>query len=95
VRLNFDKDEKKITDLRIAMGPVALTPLRLYETENLFMSDTFSMRLMQESLYKAFKEVNPRSSLRGGKVYRKEMAKVAVEEAMLKALEMAGWRNGR
>ena len=77
------------------MGPVAPTPIRLYETEKAFTSDTFSMRLMREALNKAFDEANPRSSLRGGREYRKEMAKVLVKRAMLKALEIAGWKDGR
>lgn len=93
VRLNWDKDDKRITNLRIAMGPVAPTPVRLHGTEHLFMSDTFSMKLMQEGLNEAFREVNPRSSLRGGREYRKEMAKVLVKKAILKSLEMAGWEN--
>jgi len=76
------------------MGPVAPTPIRLYETERIFTSDTFSMRLMKEALNKAFAEVNPRSSLRGGREYRNEMAKVLVKRAMLKALQIAGWKNG-
>ena len=94
VCLRWNKEEHTITELRIAMGPVAPTPIRLYETERVFTSDTFSMKLMQEALNKAFDEVNPRSSLRGGMEYRKEMTKVIVKRAMLRALEIAGWKNG-
>lgn len=94
VCLRWNKEEHTITELRIAMGPVAPTPIRLYETEKAFTSDTFSMKLMQEALNKAFDEVNPRSSLRGGMEYRKEMTKVIVKRAMLRALEIAGWKNG-
>jgi len=94
VRLNRDNEDKRIANLRIAMGPVAPTPVRLHGTENLLISDTFSMKLMQQALNKAFREVNPRSSLRGGREYRKEMAKVLVKKAILKSLEMAGWENG-
>jgi CO/xanthine dehydrogenase FAD-binding subunit len=95
VCLRWNSEEDIITELRIAMGPVAPTPIRLYETEKAFTSDTFSMKLMREALNKAFDEVNPRSSLRGGREYRNEMAKVLVKRAMLKALEIAGWKNGR
>ena len=95
VYLRWNKNEEKITDIRIAMGPVAPTPMRLLETEKVFKSDTFSMKLMQEASNKTFEEVNPRSSLRGGREYRKEMAKVIVERAILKALEMAGVKDGR
>ena len=94
VCLRWNNEDHTITELRIAMGPVAPTPIRLYETEKAFTSDTFSMKLMQEALNKAFDEVNPRSSLRGGMEYRKEMTKVIVKRAMLRALEIAGWKNG-
>ena len=94
VCLHWNSEENTITQLRIAMGPVAPTPMRLYETEKAFTSDTFSMKLMQEVLNKTSEEVCPRSSLRGGREYRKEMAKVLVKKAMLKALEIAGWNNG-
>jgi CO/xanthine dehydrogenase FAD-binding subunit len=75
------------------MGPVAPKPMRLYETERAFTSDTFSKKLMQEVLNKVYEEVSPRSSIRGGREYRKEMAKILVKKAVLKALEIAGWKN--
>jgi len=93
VYLHYNNEENTITRLRIAMGPVAPTPIRLYETERVFTSDTFSMRLMKEALNKVFDEVNPRSSLRGGREYRNEMAKVLVKRAVLKALQIAGWKD--
>lgn len=93
VYLCWNSEKNTITRLRIAMGPVAPTPIRLPKTERIFTSDTFSMRLMQEALQEAFDEVNPRSSLRGGKHYRNEMAKVIIKRSMLKALKIAGWKN--
>lgn len=94
VFLHWDNGENKITRVRIAMGPVAPIPFRLCETEKVLISDTFSQALMQEALNTAFGEVNPRSSLRGGREYRKEMTKVLLERALLSALHRAGRRNG-
>ena len=95
VYLRWNSKEEKISDIRIAMGPVAPTPIRLLKTEKVLKSDTFSRKLMQEASNKTFEEVNPRTSLRGGGEYRKEMAKVIMERAILKALEMAGCKDGR
>jgi len=39
VCLNWNSEDKKISNIRIAMGPVAPTTVRLHGTETLFMSD--------------------------------------------------------
>jgi len=94
VCLSWNREKRRIERIRIAMGPVGPVPTRLYETEKVLTSDTFSDSLMDEALMTAYREANPRSSLRGGKEYRQEMTKVILRRALLRALRSAGCENG-
>ena len=91
--VRWNPQDQRISDLRIAMGPVAPVPKRLQETEGILVSDRFSGALLKKAMEKVFEEANPRSGLRGGQEYRKAMTPVIAKRALLLALERAGWKN--
>jgi len=87
-------EDKKTTwrDVRIALGAVAPTPIRAYETEKLLEGREIQKTVIEEAIKKSIEEARPITDLRASEWYRREM----VEVLALRALEqIAGQIRGR
>jgi carbon-monoxide dehydrogenase medium subunit len=76
-------------DARIALGNCASTPLRSKKAEKRLIGEAVTDALLAEAGEVAAKEVAPPSDVHGSAEYRREMVKVFVRRAAIKALEKA------
>jgi carbon-monoxide dehydrogenase medium subunit len=88
--LTLDKTHKTITDVRIALGSVGVTPIRATAAEALLRGQPVKTEAFAEAGEKAKEAVDPVSDFRGSAAYKKEMAGVFVRRALEKA-----WANIR
>jgi carbon-monoxide dehydrogenase medium subunit len=88
VLLAADVKKGVFRSARIAVGPVALTPLRCTEAEKVLSGSPINDKIIKEAAVAAAAAANPRTSLiRGSKEYRKAMVAILVEKAIKTALE--------
>jgi carbon-monoxide dehydrogenase medium subunit len=73
--------------VRIALGPVALTPYRARQAEEVLRGAPISAPTIERAAQVASQEAQPRSSvLRGSREYRQEMVRVYVRRALESAV---------
>lgn len=73
----------RLADMRIAVGPVAVTPLRLRESEALLEGRWVEPQVIREAVELAASVCHPRDSLlRGSGQYRKALVAVMVRRAL-------------
>lgn len=96
VAVALSADMKKgFNSARIAVGPVAVTPLRCTEAENVLEGSPINEEIIRKSAAAASAAANPRTSLvRGTKEYRQAMVAILVERAIKSALERLEGHNG-
>jgi len=95
VVVSADVKQKKFNHVRIALGPVAPTPFRPREAEQMLASASIANGVMREAARKAAQESNPRTSLlRGSEEYRREMVANLVERGIRRGLERLEVRYG-
>ncbi|MEM1484228.1 xanthine dehydrogenase subunit XdhB [Oscillospiraceae bacterium PP1C4] len=88
VKLNDAKDT--ITDMRLAFGVAAPTPVRCHETEKLAIGAKISPELFAKIGETAVSEVNPRTSWRASKEFRLQLVKELSQRALKQAIVYAG-----
>jgi CO/xanthine dehydrogenase FAD-binding subunit len=76
-------------DARIALGSCAPTPLRAKKAEKRLIGEAVSDALLAEAGELAAAETAPPADVHGSAEYRREMAKVFVRRAAIKAVERA------
>lgn len=82
------KDEElRCDEARIAMGVVAPKPMRAKNAETAIKGKIISPELFEEIGNIAAGEAQPRDSIRGQAWYRREMIKVLVKRALIKAID--------
>ena len=84
--LTLDKTKKLISDVRIALGSVGVTPIRATAAEAVLRGQALKAEAFAEAGEKAKEAVDPISDFRGSAAYKKEMAGVFVRRALEKAL---------
>jgi carbon-monoxide dehydrogenase medium subunit len=84
--LTLDKSKKMISDVRIALGSVGVTPIRATAAEAVLRGQLLKSEAFAEAGEKAKEAVDPISDFRGSAAYKKEMAGVFVRRALEKAL---------
>jgi carbon-monoxide dehydrogenase medium subunit len=84
--LTLDKTRKLISDVRIALGSVGVTPIRATAAEAVLRGQPLEAEAFAEAGEKAKEAVDPVSDFRGSAAYKKEMAGVFVRRALEKAL---------
>jgi carbon-monoxide dehydrogenase medium subunit len=84
--LTLDKTRKTISDVRIALGSVGVTPIRATAAEAILRGQPLKAEAFAEAGEKAKEAVDPVSDFRGSAAYKKEMAGVFVRRALEKAL---------
>ena len=86
---------KSFTRARIAVGPVAKTPFRSREAEEILLGSPVTEEVIKKAAAAAAKAANPRTSLiRGTSEYRKAMVAVLVERGIATALRRLEGNNG-
>jgi CO/xanthine dehydrogenase FAD-binding subunit len=87
--------DKRFTKARIAVGPVAKTPFRSREAEEILLGSPVTDEVIKKAAAAAAKAANPRTSLiRGTSEYRKAMVAVLVERGIATALKRLEENNG-
>jgi CO/xanthine dehydrogenase FAD-binding subunit len=83
VGLSLDGD--RCTDARIALGGVDARPLRVAEAEQALVGQTISEAVAGEAARAAVTNLSPPSDIHGSSAYRKRVASVLVQRAILRA----------
>jgi len=84
--LTLDKNKKTVSDVRIALGSVGVTPIRATAAEAVLRGQPLKAEAFAEAGEKAKEAVDPVSDFRGSAAYKKDMAAVFVRRALEKAL---------
>lgn len=74
-------------EIRISLGAVAPTPIRLRKTEEFIKDKELTTEVIEEAQEIAASEVSPIDDVRASKEYRIEMAKLIVKRGLLKISE--------
>ncbi len=82
-----------VKEARVALGSVAPTPIRARKTEAVLKGRRVSEEGLIELLRTVSEEVNPITDVRASAWYRREVSRVLVYDALLKAFERS--RGGR
>ena len=94
VVVSADMRQKKFNRVRIALGPVASTPFRAREAEQLLASASIADEVIKEAARKAAQGANPRTSLlRGSEEYRREIIVNLVERGIRKGIGAPGGKT--
>ena len=79
--LNLEVKQNKIIQIRIAMGSVAPTPIRLTGTEKYLVNKEIDDKLIEEAVNKVSEEVNPISDIRASEEYRRYISGILFKRA--------------
>jgi CO/xanthine dehydrogenase FAD-binding subunit len=95
VVVGTDPGRKSFAKARIAVGPVATTPMRCKVAEEILTGSPIGDDVIRMAAAEAEKAANPRTSLiRGTSEYRKAMVAVLVERGIAAALKRLEESNG-
>jgi len=83
-------DDGRCADVRLALGGVAKTPLRLPEVEAMLTGQTLTPALSAAASRRAAALVHPTGDFQGSAEYRRAMAEILTGRALREAWERAG-----
>ena len=84
VAVNLEVRQNKISQVRIAAGSVAPTPIRLTMVEEFLKNKEISNKLVEEAMNKVSEEVNPISDIRASEEYRRYISGILFKRAFNK-----------
>ncbi|HRK02523.1 MAG TPA: xanthine dehydrogenase small subunit, partial [Oligoflexia bacterium] len=79
------KSNRGFSELRIAYGGVAATPLRLKRVETLLRHQVIAADLIERAIAQLAKDITPRSDLRGSEAYRLRVSQNILRELLTEA----------
>jgi len=82
--LNLEVKQNKIIQIRIAMGSIASTPIRLTGVEEFLINKEIENGLVERAINKVSKEVNPISDIRASEEYRRYISGILFKRAFKK-----------
>ncbi len=88
--VRLDERKRSFEEVRIAVGPVARTPMLAREAADSLRGYPVSREAVERAAAAAKQAAHPRDSLRGGAEYRKEMVEVLTRRAILECLTLLG-----
>jgi carbon-monoxide dehydrogenase medium subunit len=88
IGINLEVKENKIVQVRIAMGSVAPTPIRLTATEEFLQDQEVNDELLEKAINKVREEVNPISDTRASDEYRRYVSGILFKRAFNKLTVM-------
>ena len=86
VAVNLKVEEKRIDNIRIAMGSVAPTPIRLNLTEMFLKNKEVNNLLIEKAVKIVRNEINPISDIRASAGYRRYISGILFKRAFKKLL---------
>jgi CO/xanthine dehydrogenase FAD-binding subunit len=81
-------------EVRIALGSVAPTPMRVHKAETLLIGKPVTEKAIEKVAEKAAEEARPISDIRASAEYRRELVKVLTRRTLRKSCEMLGIETG-
>jgi CO/xanthine dehydrogenase FAD-binding subunit len=87
IGINLEVKENKIVQVRIAMGSVAPTSIRLTATEEFLQDQEVNDELLEKAINKVREEVNPISDIRASDEYRRYVSGVLFKRAFEKLIQ--------
>ena len=84
IAMILETEEEKVTDVRIAMGSVAPTPLRLINVEEFLVNQKIDDVLLEEAMKKVSETVKPIGDVRASADYRRYVSGVLFKRAFNK-----------
>ena len=81
IAMILETEEEKVTDVRIAMGSVAPTPLRLTNVEEFLINQKIDDILLEEAMKKVSETVKPIGDVRASADYRRYVSGVLFKRA--------------
>jgi len=82
--LNLEVKQNKIIQIRIAMGSVAPTPIRLTAAEEFLKDKEINNKLVEETMDRVREEVEPISDIRASEEYRRYISGILFKRAFKK-----------
>ncbi len=76
-------------DVKLALGAVAPTPIRVYAAEEMLRGRALTWNLVKAAALEAQREATPIDDVRSSAAYRKAMVGVLSQQALERAIEMA------
>lgn len=86
----IEREKEKLKEIRIALGSVAPTPLRILKVEDEFRGKEMSEELVNTVAKTCMEIVKPIDDVRGTAEYRRDMVAVLVKRAMREAWTRTG-----
>jgi carbon-monoxide dehydrogenase medium subunit len=87
VAASLKTENEVITDVKIALGSVAPTPIRAFEAEKSLIGKEYNEENVRIAAEIASKEIKPITDIRSTAEYRREVTKVIVRDVLMKAYE--------
>jgi len=84
IAMILETEEEKVTDVRIAVGSVAPTPLRLINVEEFLINQKIDDVLLEEAMKKVSETVKPIGDVRASADYRRYVSGVLFKRAFNK-----------
>lgn len=84
VALILEVEKDKVADVRIAMGSIAPTPLRLIKVEGFLKNKKINDELVEEAVKKVREEVKPIGDVRASAEYRRYVSGILFKRAINK-----------
>ena len=81
IAMILETEEEKVTDVRIAMGSVAPTPLRLINVEEFLVNQKIDDVLLEEAMKKVSETVKPIGDVRASADYRRYVSGILFKRA--------------
>jgi CO/xanthine dehydrogenase FAD-binding subunit len=85
----LEDDGKVFRDVKLALGAVAPTPLRVYAAEGMLRGQTIGRDLVEAAAREAQRQATPIDDVRSSAAYRRAMVGVLSRQALERAIEMA------
>ena len=82
-------DEDEVREMMVVLGAVASTPYRATATEEMLVGKSFDEDLVAKAAEECVKDLEPPSDVQASSWYRKEVSKVIVKRAIVKAWKRA------
>jgi carbon-monoxide dehydrogenase medium subunit len=80
---------------RLGLGSVAAVPMRARRVEDALRQERLTPERVREAAALVREEVDPLDDVRGSARYKREMARVWTERALLRLLDGGSWTGGR
>lgn len=84
IAVNLEVKQNKIIQIRIAMGSVAPTPIKLTVTEEFLKDKVINDKLVEEAMDRVREEVEPISDIRASAEYRRYISGILFKRAFNK-----------